>query len=546
MTSRRTSRWTWLGGLLAVALVAGAAMTVWQPSALAKDNPDAKATGPTEQEIASIESISRVFHKVAEKATPAVVRIHINTGMAVAKADADGEDENGNDNEDKGEQPNLEDLPEPFKRFFKFKDQEDLKKFFERHQFRTPSPRPRMGMGSGVIIDAKNGYVLTSNHVVEGAEPDQVRVYLADKRYFTPEWIRTDEKTDVAVLKLKSPDNLSELRLGDSGKVRVGDWVLAIGSPFGSHLTKTVTFGIVSATGRELVTLDIDYGSFIQTDAAINPGNSGGPLVNLRGEVIGINTAIAAPGLSHQNAGIGFAMPSNIVKWVATQLIEHEEVVRGYLGVSISSLEDSPGMAASFGLKEDRGVLVNDMFDKGPAKKAGMRVGDVILEVNGTKVRNASHLQGIVAMLRPGTKAEFKVWRDEQAKTLTVTIGEQPEGFRTRMTGERPFVEPEEPKEDTVETLGIKVAPLTEANGKKYKWSGDEGGLLVTEVERGSELGGMGLSAGDLILEVQRKPVKTVEDLRKVATKDALREGLLFYVKSHRTRSGMHLFVKNR
>jgi len=494
------------------------------PPAVAQDQPTVAA--PTEEEIARLEAISGVFRKVAQRVTPAVVRIHSETGGKKA------------DKEDSGDskQP---DWPEELRKWFKEHGLPQM----PRNWPNIPERRPRLGMGSGIIVDAKNGYVLTNNHVVDGADANDVTVLTWDQRRFKPEWIRTDEMSDIAVIKLKSPERLVELKLGDSDKVQVGDWVLAVGSPFGHYLSNTVTFGIISAKGRDVLGLSIDYQNFLQTDAAINPGNSGGPLVTLRGEVIGLNTAIASG--TAQYAGVGFALPSNMAKWVMGQLIEHTKVVRGYLGVQIQNLGDQPGLAKSFGLSADKGVVITEVMGA-PARQAGLKPGDVVTAIEGKEVINTTDLSGRVAMIRPGTKAKFTIWRDGKPKEVEVTVGQQPKDFRTRVIGSVPRdAEPEEEAGGKIDTLGITVVPLNETNGKKYGWKGTEDGLLITEVEPRSEAAGLGLQPGDLIVQVQGKPAKSVEELRKLTTKQALAEGIQLMVKS--TRSGSRfLFLQNR
>ncbi len=539
MHAKSSKKWRILSGMLVVAVASGAVLMGWQPAARAasKEQP---ATGPTEKEIASVEAISSVFRKVAQQVTPAVV--HIQAFSGGVKGDKKSDDDEG-----------AESLEDALRKFFQ--DHGGLRGFkLPDHLQRRPRDMPRRpgfvprALGSGMIVDAKNGYVLTNNHVVKHATAETVTVFTSDRRRFSVEWVRRDEMSEVAVLKLKSPKDLHEVALGDSDKVEVGDLVLAVGSPFGQKLRNTVTFGIVSAKGRSDL-LDLDYEDFIQTDAAINPGNSGGPLVNLRGEVIGINTAIASATTpfafsAAQNAGVGFTMPSNLAKWVMTQLIEHKEVVRGYLGVVIQSLSDQPGMARTFGLEEDKGVVVSEIRGA-PARKAGMKLDDVILAIDGKEVINTTDLQDRVARIRPQTTAKFKIWRDGKAIDLDVTIGKQPEGFRTREVSGHRRVLPEEVEGGKIETLGITVEPLTETNGRQYGWKGKEGGLLITDVEPRDEADRLGLEPGDLILKVQKKEVNSVEALRKMTDKKALSKGIRIYTKSWRRRAGGYLYLQN-
>ncbi len=511
-------------GLLAAVVALSAYVGLGSRDVRAQEQPT--IAGPTEEEIARVEAISSVFRKVAQKVTPAVVRIRVEAGTA--KSDK----EDAEDSKDSKKR----DIPDELRKFFRDHGLPDIPR-----QWRMPDFRQRLGMGSGVIIDARNGYVLTNNHVVDDADPKEVTVTTADQRRFKAEWIRTDEMSDVAVIKLKNPERLSELKLGDSDKVQVGDWVIAVGSPFGESLSKTVTFGIISAKGRDMLGLAIDYQNFLQTDAAINPGNSGGPLVNMRGEIIGLNTAIASG--TAQYAGVGFALPSNMAKWVMTQLIEHSKVVRGYLGVQIQNLEDQPGLAKSFGLKSDKGVVITDVMGS-PAKAAGLKAGDVITGIDGKEVATTTELSGRVAMLRPGTKAKFQVWREGKPKDIEVTVGQQPKDFRPRGGPLPRDGESGDEVAGKIDSLGITVVPLDETNGKKYDWKGTEGGLLVTEVDPGG-VAGRDISVGDLILQVHDKPVKSVEEFRKLTGKEALAEGIRITVKSRR--AGVHfLYLQSK
>ncbi len=542
------SRKCWI---LSGALLTGlcAALLTPQTSATAAEKAQPIA-GPTETEIARIEAISSVFRKVTHQVRPAVVHIQAKSGTTKEKVKDKAKDKDEDKGKEDEKSEELKRLPEPFRRFFDengrgrhplFKSPDDLRKFFE-DQDEWTKRIPRVGLGSGVIVDAQNGYVLTSRHVIEFAEPDTVTVFTDDNRKLYVEWIREDEKTDVAVLKLKSPKDLHELKLGDSDQLDVGDWVLAVGSPFGPQFSSTVTFGIVSAKGRSNLGLGIDYQDFIQTDAAINKGNSGGPLVNLRGEVVGINTAILSP--TGMSAGIGFSVPANLVKWVMTQLIEHKKVVRGYLGVIIQSLEDQPGMSGTYGLESNEGVVVSDVRS-GPAQKGGMRIDDVILELDGAKIANATDLQNRVAMIRPGTKAKFKIWRDRKAIELMVTIGEQPKDFRTHVRGRLSGVEPGEVEGGEIKSLGVTVEPLTETNGRKYGWKGDEGGLLITTVDPDSETETfLRLKAGDLIQAVNKEPVKTIKELEKATSEEALKKGVRIYVRDHQTGAGTNVYLQ--
>src|SRR5574341_406404 len=304
-----------------------------------------------------------------------------------------------------------------FRRFFG-------EEFFRR--FEAPRERKERSLGSGVIVESK-GLIITNNHVVSKA--DEIKVLLSDKREFKAKLIGTDSKTDLAVLKIDAED-LHTIPWADSDKLEVGEFVLAVGTPFG--LNQTVTLGIVSAVGRASMGI-AEYEDFIQTDAAINPGNSGGPLVNTRGELVGINTAIFSQ--SGGNMGIGFAVPSNMARSILEQLTKTGKVVRGWLGVSIQEL--SPELASQFGVSEAKGVLVSDVLDESPAKRAGFERGDVIVEFDGKPVENPTQLRNLVAQTVIGKKVAVKFIREKRTKTLEVTIAEQPKNL-AQAGGEEP------------------------------------------------------------------------------------------------------------
>ena len=361
--------------------------------------------------------------------------------------------------------------------------------------FRFPTPprgeSRREGTGSGFII-RKDGLVVTNNHVVENASAIEVR--LSDDRKFKATLVGRDPRSDLAVLKVDSPSPLPVAELGDSDKLRVGQWVIAIGNPFG--LDRTVTAGIVSATGRTHVGV-ATYEAFIQTDASINPGNSGGPLLNLDGRVIGINTAIVSSG-----QGIGFAIPITMARDVMTQLIARGRVVRGWLGVVIQDL--TPELAAGFGVKEDAGVLVAEVMKDSPAGAAGLKPGDVITDFNGGGVKDVTDLQKRVAAVEPGRATPMTVTRDRKTVTLSVKVGEQP--------SEEALADAENGSESV---LGLTVEPLTPETARQNRLTA-RGGLLVTEVEPGSPGAEAGIKPGDAIVEVNRKPVGDVAALQQL------------------------------
>jgi len=356
--------------------------------------------------------------------------------------------------------------------------------FFRRFQG-PPSQMPRQGMGSGFIVES-DGTVLTNAHVVEGA--DEVRVRLTDRREFKGKVVGVDKPSDIAVVKIEER-GLPVVRLGDPSKVRVGEWVLAIGSPFGFE--NTVTAGIVSATSRSLP--EGTYVPFIQTDAAVNPGNSGGPLFNLKGEVIGIASQIYSRTGGYQ--GLAFAIPIDVAANVKEQLVKNGRVERGRVGVAIQEVSQS--LAQSFGLDRPRGALVSAVDKDGPAAKAGIKPGDVLLGVNGKAVERSSELPPLVAAVKPGTKATFEVWRDGSKRALDVTVGalepEQVAAAASPQSGNAPTGK-----------LGLAVRPS------------DEG--LVVENATGAAARA-GIRAGDIVTAVNGKPVKSVEDLRAASDK---------------------------
>ncbi|MBN2012401.1 DegQ family serine endoprotease [candidate division KSB1 bacterium] len=352
------------------------------------------------------------------------------------------------------------------------------------------------GLGSGVIVSA-DGYILTNNHVIEGA--DEIKVITIDDKEYSAEIVGADSKTDVAVIKIDEK-NLPAVRLGDSDKVRVGQFVLAIGNPFAAELDHTVTHGIISAKGRSSFGL-ADYEDFIQTDAAINPGNSGGALVNLRGEMIGINTAIISR--SGGNVGIGFAIPINLAQRIMEMLIDKGRVVRGYLGLLPQDVDEN--IAEALNLKSSNGALVAQVMNGEPADKAGVKTEDVIIKINDEPVKNATDLRLKVATFDPGSKVRLLIIRDGKEKEITVTLGERPDDI----------AQANETKPGNTERLGIQVENLTSANAKEAGYEGEEG-VLVSGIKRNSIAYREGVRQGDLIKQINRQPVQNVQDFNKI------------------------------
>jgi len=371
-----------------------------------------------------------------------------------------------------------------------------------------PKGGPRIpGSGSGVIV-GENGYIVTNNHVI-GGDATEAEVRLSDRTKFIAQVIGRDKDTDLALLKITTDRQLPTAEFGDSDSLKVGQWVLAVGNPMG--LDRTVTLGVVSGIGRERLNLS-RYENFIQTDAAINPGNSGGPLFNLRGEVVGINTAII-----HMAQGIGFSIPSNMVKKVVEQLRKQGRVVRGWLGVGIQPL--TPELATKFGVEEGKGVLVNEVFENDPAHLAGVQPGDIITKVQNSSVETPNQLSRVVAHIGPGETATLEIIRDGEPVLITLAMGERQENALVASL----------PLEKTDVTLGIDVQLLTAALAEKFGLN-ERFGVLVSKVERGSLAHNEGLKEGDLIKEVNRKDVRSVTQFSEAIDKVKPGETILLRV----------------
>jgi len=376
-----------------------------------------------------------------------------------------------------------------------------------------PKEQREHSLGSGVIVNP-DGYILTNNHVVDGAS--DVQVTLSDKRQLKAKIVGTDPRTDIAVLKIPA-SNLATVTIGDSGKAKVGDIVLAIGDPFG--IGETVTMGIVSATGRRDLRLEgpEGYEDFIQTDASINPGNSGGALVNTRGELIGINTAIISNG-GGGNQGIGFAVPVNMARTVMEQILKTGKVTRGYLGVSIQ--EVTPDIAKAFNLPAAEGALVGDVSPDSPGGKAGLQKGDVITSLNGQKISDYHDLRLRISQTAPGTSVKLDVYRNGQKQTINATLGEFPEKTQTAQNapqGEAPALE------------GVQVENLNSEISQQLNLPPGTRGVVITRVDPDSAAAETGLERGDVIQEVNRKPVNNVEQYRS-AVRGATNQPLLLLV----------------
>src|SRR5215471_8930919 len=403
-----------------------------------------------------------------------------------------------------------------------------FRRFFGEEFFKRDPPKERKerGQGSGVIVDP-NGLIITNNHVVNKA--DEIRVFLSDKREFKAKLIGTDAKTDVAIVKIEA-SGLPVIPWADSDQLEVGEFVLAVGNPFG--LTQTVTMGIVSAVGRASMGI-AEYEDFIQTDAAINPGNSGGALVNIRGELVGINTAIFSQ--SGGNMGIGFAVPSNLARSIMEQLVKGGKVVRGWLGVAIQEL--TPELAAQFGLTDTKGVLVSDVMDDSPAKKAGFERADVITEYDGRAMDSPTHLRNAVAQTPIGRKVPIKLIRDKKPKTIDVTIVEQPKSF-----GQPGAEDNGESTAPTGVLSDIDVRELNEELASRYGIKTTERGVVVVRVRGGSTAEDMGVREGDIVLEVNRKPVTSLKSYERAVSGLAKDQAVLLLLK----RKGQTIYLTLR
>jgi serine protease Do len=427
--------------------------------------------------------MNEAFVQVAEKVKPAVVNISSMKKEAISSNEG---------------APDLEPFfkNHPFKDFFG----DEFFKRFKKGPGEGKGIHPQ-GMGSGVIISA-DGLILTNAHVVK--DSDEITVTISDKRSFKAKVIGIDTESDIAVVKIDAK-GLPTASLGDSSKLQVGEIVFAIGNPFG--LNRTVTMGIVSATGRTNVGI-IDYEDFIQTDAAINPGNSGGPLVNIDGDVIGINTAIASRSGGYQ--GIGFAIPSSSAKLIMNDLIKNGKVKRGLLGVNIQDMTES--LAKSFGRNDAEGALVSQVIEGSPAEKAGIKAGDIILKFNNEPVKGAANLKNLVGKEKPGTSASLTIYRDKKTMEVPVKIAERTQKAvaSSGATGGASAAE-------TSNDLGIQIEPVPGAVASKMDLKEGQG-ILVKDISSDGVGARMGLHSGDVILEVDGTTVSTFDSFTKAVS----------------------------
>lgn len=435
---------------------------------------------------------SSELSSLAEKAMPAVVSIKVEKTVKLGS----------------GRQPYLFNNP------FEFFGDDFMRRFFPGQQpGRTPQRQfKQRGAGSGFLI-SDDGYILSNNHVVGDA--DKITVKLHDGREFEAERIGTDPKSEVAVIKIDGT-GFPTLPLADSAKIKVGEWVVAIGNPFG--LAETLTVGIISAKGRSNIGI-ADYEDFIQTDAAINPGNSGGPLLNVQGEAIGINTAIYSRSGGYM--GIGFAIPINMARYVKDQLIEKGEVVRSYLGIHIQPVTRE--LADSFDLDEARGILISQVVEDTGADQGGLQSGDIILQLNGKDVTSVGAFRNKVSRNAPGTTLELTVFRDGETMTMDVTTGTFPDVAGTT-TGV---------PDDLVDKLGMTVKNLTPDLAQRFGYEGQEG-VIVSQVQYGGSAALAGIQPGTLITSVNRTPVSNVSEFRRALAESTGTGRVLLHVSDNR------------
>ena len=462
--------------LAAAALIATLGLPQLAPAPAAAQSPEERAA------LKYAGDLSLAFQSAAEAIAPSVVNITATQRVARRGGARRG------DPFDLFENPFGWLNPQP--------DEAPDNRFFERR-----------GQASGVVARA-DGYILTNNHVVAGA--DEVRVTLSSGRQYTAEVVGTDRETDLAVIRIDA-GRLTPARFGDSSELQVGQWVIAVGTPFG--LDQTVTAGIISAKGRANLGI-ASYENFIQTDAAINPGNSGGPLVNLRGEVIGLNTAIITRTGGYQ--GIGFATPSNMARRVMDAILDEGRVVRGWLGVFIQSLDED--LAESFGFEGTEGVLVSDVTPDGPADEAGLEAGDIVVELDGRRTTTQHELRNRIAAIRPGKRVELGVFRDGEERTVRVRLGERP-----------PFEEL---------AFGVTVLTLTEALAEQLG-ARTRRGVVVTAVRPRSPADRVGLELGDIILEFGDRRIEDAADFRRALRELDPDEGVRIRVQ----REGSNVFL---
>jgi serine protease Do len=507
-----TKRWS----AIAVCLTVAGAVGGYVAAPLLEGQGQPPAGPPIPKDIYS-------YRNLVKRVLPAVVSIEarVNPARAGRPSPRGRQDRPDGGRNDRQQLPRQRpQLPDDFRRFF-----DDMPPFGDT-PFDVPQepPTPKFGFGSGFLVDA-GGIVLTNFHVVGSAS--QVTVELQDGRKFVSKDIKGDRRTDLAIVRLNPKDGkaMPYLELGDSEKMAIGDRVLAVGAPFG--LTGTVTHGIISAKGRAGFGMNM-YEDFLQTDAAINPGNSGGPLINLQGEVIGINAAIKSRSGGFQ--GVGLAIASNLARTVMKPLIKEGVVHRGYLGVAIRDLTQS--VAEHLGLKNNHGVVVNKVYPGSPAAKAGLQAGDIITHINGKVIKDGRVLQTTVAGLPLRKAVPLTVVRDGKTRQLSVTVEEQPQEFGVAREGEPAPRRRGEPESVNVEKIGVRVADLTADLRDELGYKSTARGAVIVRVASGSVAWEAGLRRGMLIAKVNNRRVESAEAARQALQRGSLDRGILLQVQS--------------
>jgi serine protease Do len=485
------------GILIGVMLVSNANNGIMRGLAFAGGDVKLGGPVPVMTQNSAVKALSENFAAVSRAVTPSVVYVDVVTKVKSAEKSA---------------------------------PRDQFHRFFFGPDFQMPEQQPSEGLGSGVIVTT-DGYIITNNHVVENADTEKIEVVLHDKSSYKARVVGTDPSTDLAVIKIEAT-GLTAAALGNSDNLQVGDWVVAIGNPMG--LTSTVTAGIISAMGRDIGINKDKYRieGFIQTDAAINPGNSGGPLVNMNGEVIGINSAIATTNAAYQ--GYGFAVPVNILKTVAADLIKYGEVKRGYIGVQIQ--EVSQTMASALGMKEPTGVIVQELVKGGAGEAAGIKEGDVILTIDGKEVTKPNELQAHIAQRHAGDEVTLKIFREGKTIDRKVTLRQRKEDKELASASD------EESKDESATSgssgsvefgkLGMSVRALDKGEKKNL---GIDRGVVVAEVKPYSEAAKGRVGKDDIILEVDRKSVNSPSDMKKAVESHKPGDALLLRVKRDAT-----------
>lgn len=501
MVSTRSSKLIAGFSLIIIGIVAGVILTAnFNFTHKGKASAESEQRAKLEETMATMKDFSEGFSAVAEYVTPSVVTVETEKTVRVDSRQFN-----------------------PFGDFFG--DNDPFQQFFGAPRGGQPQEQKLSGLGSGVIV-SEDGYVITNNHVIDNT--DKIKVTLSNEKTYEAKLIGTDPRTDIAILKIDEK-GLPAVKIADSDKIKVGQWAVAIGNPFSKQLSHTVTAGIVSGIARSSINSDTDV-DFLQTDAAINPGNSGGALVNMTGELIGINAAILSKSGGYE--GIGFAIPSNLAKSVMDQLIKNGKVVRGYVGVQMQDISEE--MAKALSLKEPKGAVVAAIMEDSPAEKAGLQQGDVITKVNGKSVENSAEIRKNIVNKNPGTSVDLGVIRDGKDMTIKVVLGEAP--------SEQPVAASKEESstaKKNAERLGMGIANLSRDLAQKYGFNAKEGGVVITSIDQNGPAFRGGLREGDVIKRVGRTDIKSTKEFSDAVNKISKGDTALFLV----NRKGTSMFI---